>query len=240
MSWDHVPPKGGINLSSVEIKSIFNNIAGKEDPNRLISQNGVKYRTICRDCNSYIGTNYDPIINEFNKTISLFLKSELILPKKVNITTKPIRLIKGILSHILTAKLNIDSVLTDQRIRTYLSSDNEKLPDEINIYYWIYPYDCTIIMRDFLVPTTPGIYSETTFCDMVKSFPVTFLVGRTPNFRNLDSLTKYKNLGIDDEVEMPVNLQKLHDYDFPERVDENNIVFMSAESQNGISAYPRK
>lgn len=141
MSWDHVPPKGGINLSSVEIKSIFNNIAGKEDPNRLISQNGVKYRTICRDCNSYIGTNYDPIINEFNKTISLFLKSELILPKKVNITTKPIRLIKGILSHILTAKLNIDSVLTDQRIRTYLSSDNEKLPDEINIYYWIYPYD---------------------------------------------------------------------------------------------------
>lgn len=95
-------------------------------------------------------------------------------------------------------------------------------------------------MRDFSVPTVPGIFSETTFCDIIKSFPIAFLVGDTPNFRNLDSLAKYKNLKIDDEAEVMINLTHIRDYDFPERVDKNNIVFMSAESSNGILAYPRK
>lgn len=31
LSWDHVPPKGGIKLTSVEMKGMFQMISGRED-----------------------------------------------------------------------------------------------------------------------------------------------------------------------------------------------------------------
>lgn len=240
LSWDHVPPKGGITLSSVEIKNIFDSLGGRIDPQFDISQNGVKYRTICSDCNSKIGSEFDPILNKLNSTISLFLKSTLVLPKVTYLKTKPIRLIKSILGHLVAAKVNIDDVVLDKQIRNFIFNDEATIPPEINIFYWIYPYDNIIIMRDFATLSKPGDKSSFSFCHLLKYFPVAFMVTTSSEFRNLESLTKYRDLSIDEEVEIKVNLNLIKEWNWPEKVDKNNMIFLSETTQKGIIAKPRK
>lgn len=239
LSWDHVPPKGGINLTSVEIKGMFQVISGREDNIKRISQNGVKYRTICSDCNSTIGFEYDPTLNEFNRLIIDFIQSTKILPQYISIKVKPIRLMKAVLAHILSAKLNIDEVVTDKEIRETIFSKDIAIPKKLHIYYWIYPYDCTVILRDFAVPVELGNYSNCTFCQVIKYFPIAFIVTDSDSFRDLESLSKYRELKIDDEIDLLIDLSKVKEFNWPEKVDENNIIFMSQESQNGIFARPR-
>jgi len=90
LSWDHVPPKGGINLTSVQMQTVFNLMAGdRGEPWLRESQNGVKYRTICKQCNELLGVQYDPTINDFAIEIGRFLNSGLQLPRIVNHPVKP-------------------------------------------------------------------------------------------------------------------------------------------------------
>ena len=239
LSWDHVPPKGGIKLTSIEMEGIFELVSGQPKGPKKISQNGVKYRTICSDCNSKLGTEFDPELNKLNKTLIEFLQSSSVLPKYSMIKVKPVRLMKAVLAHLLTAKHNIDEVVTDKNIRETLFLDNISIPDDLHIHYWIYPFDCTVIMRDFVLPAEQGNYSNCALANMIKYFPLAFIVSDKENFRELESLSQYRNLEIDNEVNLKIDLGKMQDLDWPERVDENNIVFMSAESTNGIFAKPR-
>ena len=223
----------------MDARSIYSNLTGREDNSKVIYQNGVKYRTICSSCNSKIGTLYDPTLNDFNKTLSIFLQSTLSLPAVTYIRTKPIRLFKAILAHSLSAKNNIDDVVMDEEIRSLLFSTDVAIPNDINIFYWIYPYDCTIIIKHFAIPITPGNYAKTAFCSVIKFFPIAFLITDTENFRGLDNLGRFKHLALDDEAEIRIDLNTVRGYDFPERVDKDNIPFISAESQHGIFAQPR-
>lgn len=240
LSWDHIPPKGGITLSTVEIKNIFESLAGRRDAQFDISQNGVKYRTICSDCNSKLGSDYDPTLNELSLIITNFLKSSLVLPKVTYVKTKPIRLIKSILGHLVAAKATIDKVKLDEQVRNLLFFDSAKIPNDINIFYWVYPYDNTVIMRDFATLSESGNKSSFVICDVLKYFPIAFIITNSPEFRGLDSLTKYRALKIDDEVEIRIVLNRVEEWNWPEKVDTNNMIFLSHSTQKGIIANPRQ
>ena len=62
--WDHVPPKGSwvFGKTKVSMRPSLN-LAG--DPKLRESQNGLKFRTLCRECNNLLGTKYDPEIMDF-------------------------------------------------------------------------------------------------------------------------------------------------------------------------------
>ena len=65
LTWDHVPPKGGVDLQLVEIEratAVFTSSLGMEKPE--ISQNGLKFRTLCATCNNKrLGAKFDPALN---------------------------------------------------------------------------------------------------------------------------------------------------------------------------------
>lgn len=239
LSWDHVPPKGGIILSSVEINNLYGYFEINK-PTSKISQNGVKYRTICSVCNSKVGSEFDPTLNDLNKRIIQILQPDkpTLVKNPIKLKTKPIRLMKAVLEHILSAKLNIDNTLPDKKIRESLFKTNE-IPSDINIYYWFYPYDITIILRDIALPVKTGDFSKCTFASLIKYFPLAFIITDSQEFRGLKNLTQYRDLGIDDEVEIEIYIDKFKVSDWPERVDENNILFLTTESENGILAKRR-
>lgn len=117
LSWDHVPPKGGINLTPVEIDTVFQVFAG-DASTRMVreSQNGVKFRTICSDCNSLLGFRYDPIINDFAITVGRYLNSNLHFPEIISHRTRPAALMRGLLGHLIAAKNEIDKVKFDIQV----------------------------------------------------------------------------------------------------------------------------
>lgn len=240
LSWDHVPPKSGIKLSSVEISNIYKILTGQPEPRKEIFQNGVQYRTICKDCNSKLGRNYDNTLNSLNLTVAQYLKSHLQLPPFTYVKTKPVKLIKALLGHLLSAKRTIDNSVFDKKVREYIFDDNAVLPDDIHIFYWIYPFDCTIIQRDFYMPAVRGDISGFISCHVLKYFPLAFLISDKEEYHGLPSITRYKDLSIDDEIELRINLLRVETLDWPEKIDGTNFIGATEETLNGILATPRK
>ena len=114
LSYDHVPPKGGIDLSIVEQETILERVTVEQGKRKYsISQNGVKFRTICRKCNSILGEKYDTVLNDFAIGVGKFLKSTIDLPPIVHYETRPTALIRALLGHLLATKAHIDDVSFD-------------------------------------------------------------------------------------------------------------------------------
>jgi hypothetical protein len=120
LTWDHIPPQVAGNVDPVMLVSAMTAISGHAQEDRpLISQNGYKIRSICKACNETIGQEYDPTIGALCASITRYLESPLTLLSAASFDTVPARLLRGLLAHILSAKLSPTTGIVDQDIREY-------------------------------------------------------------------------------------------------------------------------
>lgn len=105
---DHTPPKGCTRIGAVQLLYITERLnVDKTKSNGRISQNGVKYKTLCSRCNNtMLGINYDPTFIDFVNSISSILKSNLYLPGVIPIKTKPQRVMRSLLGHLSAQGVN--------------------------------------------------------------------------------------------------------------------------------------
>lgn len=228
LSWDHVPPKGGIDLSSIEIRNYING-AKFLTKERDISQDGLKFRTICRCCNSYLGTRYDDSFNKLMIDVKRIVTTSLLLPPIITIKTNPTKIIKSVLGHILASKTSNCKTIIDNITRDYLFNDDAILSDDIKVYYWFYPYDCTIIRND--VFQFYPMLQQNIHYSLLKCFPLGFAVAHQSELNhNFYNLTSYNANDINKEVEIPLRIVNPFDWDYPERLSKNEIQLVSDDS----------
>lgn len=242
MSWDHVPPKGGIELTPVEMQTVFQLMAGNKKTKKVSeSQNGVKYRTICRECNELLGVKYDPVINSFALEVGQYLKSSLSLPKHIRHPVKPQRLLKSLFGHLLAAKVDCENTIFDQLARRYVLDENATLPNEIHVFYWPYPYQCSVAIREFGLFAPRGTFDEPAIFQTLKYFPVAYLCTEKSEYAGLDSFTHYRRCKIDDVVDLPINLSRIEHAYWPESPndDDNKIFFGGQSAASATHARPR-
>ena len=240
LHWDHVPPQGGVDVTPLEQYTILERLAGRSsNPNRILTQNGVKYRTLCKDCNSkLLGGQYDKTLNDFARAVGHFLETTRPLPQTVTFTTKPARLLRSLLGHLLAAKAEVEHTKPDEAMRRFVLNPRAALPLELNVFYWIYPYPEVHVLRDVVMPSryaslaTPGIFS------MLKYFPVAYLVTNLKEYESLHSLSLHCPVDIDAEVRLPLPLTGLRPPDWPD--DGNNIVAgAGTAAHSSVSAFPK-
>src|SRR5690606_7491497 len=86
---------------AVELISITDHLRAEPPKKKQISQNGVKYRTLCGHCNNNIlGQECDPHLISFTNSISTILKSSINLPPILNIEAKPQNIMKSVIGHL--------------------------------------------------------------------------------------------------------------------------------------------
>ena len=118
LTWDHVPPKGGIELEPVEIDraaAAYVSSLASEKPE--VSHDSLRFRTICAKCNSLLGATYDPALNELARTVGRFLRTPLTLPAVVQVETRPTAVVRAVLGHLLAARLSSEDGFFDPDIR---------------------------------------------------------------------------------------------------------------------------
>lgn len=236
LSWDHIPPKGGIDLSDMWIQSRTQSYLTDDQPKMTVSQNGLKYRTICRDCNSGLA-RYDLAFKELLLDVKMIMKSVLILPNPIRISTYPVRIAKCILGHLLAAKTADCFNVYDEEIRTYLSNDNAKLPNNIRIFFWYYPYNCTIITTD--VYELNILDQSTRFYSVLKSFPLAFAVAfDNSHMHNANELIININDNYDTKREILFSPYAVNNWDFPEKLGDNKVHLVAKDNTN-ILATPK-
>lgn len=240
LSWDHVPPKGGIELTTMEMENLFNVFAGDGAVQIRESQNGLKFRTLCKECNELLGQKYDHTVNEFALSVGKYLKSNLKFPRIIHHKTNPMRLMKGILGHLVAAKIEIDDVVFDTTVREIVLDEKAVIPEQIKIFYWVYPYNRTVIMRDFAMPSARGNFDDFGFFQTIKYFPIAYLVSDKTRYEGLLELTKFRDCGIDDEINLPIELDRVEHHYWPEMADQGNFVMGGQSASNSVSALPKQ
>lgn len=231
---DHTPPKGCYKPKPVELFPITAHLSA-EPPKRpgRVSQNGVKYRTLCGRCNNtLLGIEYDPEFIKFVNGIGLALRTRLALPRALIYRIKPQRIMRALLGHMSAQGVGryMKGELTEP-IRDYILDPNLPLPPGIKIYCWPYPYSRQITVRDFAF--TDLHIGAPVSCWFLKFFPVGFIATfNEPQGCSLPGmeLSLWRNSTIDEEVDAPFRLSPVPHQFWPEAPMKHTVVFYGKEA----------
>jgi hypothetical protein len=228
---DHTPPKGCKKPRAVEIHEISVNLKAELPTSRgRISENGVKYRTLCKSCNNtLLGAEYDPSFVNFVNELAMYLKTQIQMPPAITLKIKPQRVMRSLLGHIAAQGINrYEKGEITESFRNYLINPSQNLPDSLNIYCWPFPYQKHVMARDCVMGYLTDKPMEPISIWFLKFFPVAFMVTinepESCKFK-LERLSNYRDLKIDDEIEITMDLKTIiHPY-WPD-VPNNNFMLM--------------
>ena len=239
LTWDHIPPQVAGNLHPVMLVSALTAISGHSQEKPVLSQNGYKVRSICGDCNSAIGREYDPTIGSLCASIKQYLESPLTLPAQASFETIPARLLRGFLAHILAAKLSPTDGIVDQHIREYLADHTINFNPEWHLYYWLHPHNSISVLRDFgtMLPTRRG--RESAFCSVIKFPPIGMLLTDAKYFHDLPDLCTFSHFGIDDPGRIHMRFGPAYPTDWPEGIQHLDFILTGASGNNSLYTKPR-
>lgn len=232
---DHTPPKGCIKVSQVELHHIIKRLAEEESHNHKgrISQNGVKFRTLCKRCNNtLLGTDYDPSLISFVNHAGAFLRSGLQLPSETTIKGHPQKIVRAVLGHL--SAQGVDRYLKGpetEALRDYMFDTNLPLPEGISVHYWPYPYRPQVIIRDAAFSYLPS--QQVCAIWLLKFFPIAFLVTwRKPSDLkfHVANFDPWRSSPFNYEAELPLVLRPIiHEY-WPEAPTDHSIVVYGREA----------
>lgn len=241
LSDDHVPPKACPPAKNTVISKLLYEMTGNRAFRTRISQNGITYKTICNDCNNGLGTRYDWYLSEFSQKIETFIESKLILPDSFEVECHPNAIMRSVLGHLLAAKTEADEVVIDNLIRLCILDPSLPIHDDIHIFYWVYPYEKTIILRDFGMPSVRGNFQTGGFFNMIKFYPIAFLITHKLNsYEGLLSLHQFNKLPPSDKTNIRINLRSVKSSTWPEEcLGMENLLVLGRAANDSVYAVPR-
>lgn len=148
LTWEHVPPKFCFNDNRTQYNSIFE--LNDEKQYTHIAQNGIKYRSICAECNNnLLGSNYD---KEYKKLVDLLYKLYITpetIPQYLEIQNLKVnKIARAIVGHFLAARNEYFDGKLENELRKYFLNDKLKPPKELKLLYYVYIYNTIMIIRD--------------------------------------------------------------------------------------------
>ena len=242
LTFDHVPPKGcvGINKRNAVLLSEAMGCENFGWHKSRTFQNGLKFRSICENCNSkLLGIKYDPFLKQFTSDISqvvdLSINKGFVFPKSITVNISLQRVVRSIIGHTMAAYVRekmtepSENIPYIESLRNYFLNDSEPIPDNLQIYYWVYPSEIQVI----ILGCSLSYFGRKTqiIGDLMKFYPAAFwIVWDPPDEKiELNPLISKRNLGIDEQTEVPVSYFKPPPIDWPENPRDNQFVLLNSE-----------
>lgn len=235
LTWDHVPPKAIGNHYQIDTNTLLNGMPTKNDYQERY-QSGIKYRSICDDCNNAILGKYDITYrNVCEQIISLF-NSDIYLSKVINIPVEINKLCRAICGHMLASKNFFDTDCSiDIELREYVLNPSIPMKSSLKLYYWIYLYNSICIARDSVVKGFKKDVFPDNMVSLMAAFPLGFLLdSEEDNQCGLNDLFKYTTSNINDIIDIPINFNSVY---YPNSNVERHFMwpFIVSDQEYGAS-----
>lgn len=227
---DHIPPKGVPLVGQAYLARLVDTIGAERiQKGRRHFQNGVKFRSICADCNNrLLGAQYDPVLVDFCRALHVAIARQVYLPAVMDVRIN--RLMRAFVGHLLAHGVNqhrngsLQSSLTD-----YFLDEKERFPADLRAYIWVYPYKPQIVAHglgmifDFRRNNPPFVAS------LMKFYPVAFMCATTDlPLKEVQSVSRIDHLTndvIDASERISLNLAYVPPFGWPERPGKHGAVF---------------
>ncbi|WP_155837760.1 hypothetical protein [Hydrogenovibrio marinus] len=230
----------------MELRSIHHSLSvlpGEKLPKGRLVQNGVKYKTLCDNCNNNIlGAKCDGEFGVLTHRVSEHLYSGIQLPgySTFSVRIAPQKIMRSVLGHLKALGVErYEMGRFTEPVRDYLLNTSLPLPEGIKVYYWLHPYRRNVTIRDAALASLE-LKSTCNFW-LLKFYPLAFMVtfnqgngfSRIINAMDLD---RYGSLDFDQEVDLPILFDERdikHPY-WPEAPEDSTMVFYGEESYDAI------
>jgi hypothetical protein len=187
---DHVPPRGSLDVSHTKrvwVQELIPKLAPASRRIRHLSQNGLKFRTLCGVCNNQLlGKTYDPALHQFSRKTGQIIRvsQKLALPPQLTVEIEPATVAKAVIGHLLAAEHRADMTIPppsapmQDAMRSYVRDPSSALPRDLRIFAWPYWGRRQTVLRgvgvlfDFGLAHPPRMLVG----DFLKYFPLAFLV----------------------------------------------------------------
>jgi hypothetical protein len=108
------------------------------------------------------------------------------------------------------------------------------------VFYFVYPYPDVVVIRDVVMPSRRGRFNNMSMFSILKYFPIAYVVTNASEYEGLQSLSFHCPQDLDQDVSIPIALGKPRARDWPEVVDDGNLVAGGGSSgQNSVTAIPK-
>jgi hypothetical protein len=232
---DHTPPKGCYKPTQVELQSLLRRISAhptKEGKSRH-SQNGVKFRTLCKRCNnSLLGATYDPPFIEFVNQVAQVLRSSISLPRVLPIPAQPQAILRSVLGHMAAQGVaRYKKGPLTESVRDYFLDTTHPLPAGLKVFYWAHPHRSHVMVRD--AAYFDFRHQKPFAFWLLKFFPIAFLVawddpGNLPF--PVQALHEWGDLPYEAEVSLPLALEPLPPELWPEAPTDTGMIAYGPEA----------
>jgi len=228
LTHDHSPPKSVVRPTPVSVRHIVELVANDKPASAgRLSQNGLKFRTLCARCNNQLlGLKYDPALANFCNSLTSILSSSLTLPRTVNVRCIPQRIMRAVFGHL--AAQGVERHLKGPQteiMRDAFLDESILFPEGMRFYFWPFVHEDCVLFRDAAYSDIPT--KKVFIIWLMKFFPVSFLIawedGPSPYF-SLPRLCAWRRVSSSAEVDMPVPLVDLPPRYWPEAPTDRNVV----------------
>ena len=241
LTWEHIVPQAALFYDDLVLTSIHQHIHGNQLKFRpRISQSGLKLRTVCKDCNSKMGRELDPALIHFLKTVKNFGESHLVFNPTILIRCKPNAIIRAVLGHLLASKYHLEFSDFDALARRIIFDYKQPIPNNLNLFYWAYPYKNIAAYRDIIMLSQRGDFGSVTIFQILKCYPVSFLFTDLDNYENLLSLKKFNSVSPEKIESIPLKIFKNYTPNWPESVGVDNILTIGQAGASSIIGTQKK
>ena len=164
------------------------------------------------------------------------------MPRTFTCEVRPQRVARAVVGHVLGFGLNrVPSGPFEEALAAYFLDFSAPMPREAELFYWIYPYNDQVLVRDAMwmdtrVKGPPGVIFK-----LLKFHPFAFLLtwerhsAYNFGFRNLGQFRSY---GIDDYAPLIVDRELLAKRRWPEApVVDSSVTFYGRDA---MVAQPRR
>jgi hypothetical protein len=235
---DHVPPKSALERKNVEIESFGERLANHTG-RVSFSQSGIRFQTICADCNAMLGRDCDPEFSKFCSEIREWLRSPLLLGDQWSVWLDARAVVRSVFGHMLAARSIVPDTVHDRVMRDFVLGKRSDFVPELRVFYWIHDHPTTSILSSFLMPAVRGNFRHFGIFSVLKAPPLGFMVTDVDSYDSLPELLTPKRVG---KSLRRVQISKRHgrEHDWPEKLDKGNIMMTGSSLDDGRIGRPRK
>lgn len=237
---DHIPPKGVPRVGQVYLDRLSVALGAKEASRQArMFQRGVKYRSICADCNNVLlGSHYDPTLVAFCQNVQSAVTDLAYAPTSIRVQQN--RLFRSVIGHLLAHGLNTHRTGTLVARKTdYFLDTTQAFPSELRLYCWVYPYRPQVVARGLGTVFDFATQRDPVICSILKFFPLAWMcsIGDLPGNETHDVIrVDHLSTGaLDDTTEIVIAPSILPPSRWPEAPRVNGAVL---HNDLGTIGYP--
>jgi hypothetical protein len=233
---NHVPPEGIGNSGRWIAGSYMTTVTA--NPDMYFGRHfrgGVRFRTLCSDCNNGLGGKEDKALIELYDRVRKLVESPIQFPGVVQIAARPNLIVRGLLAHIVSANDSGVPNRFDVEARELFFKKTSLRFSSWNLYYWVYLGETIFLMRSaYLTSWNPSV--ELSEMHILKIYPLAFVFARRPTFHGLPNMMRFVQSRDDEETDVPILLHRREKHPvWPAVVTPKEVIFLGGNSSGVVA-----